>query len=276
MEKKMFGVKIPPPVITKEHGSWAVLLVPILVNACVAGKWSIDFVFVALAVLGVFLSYVPAQVLLRHYSGVPQRDERVRQAKFWITGYLFVTIGSAVPLLVKGYIFLLVIGSIGAVFFFCNFFLVKHYSKMIATDLIAVAGLTLSGPSVYYVLTGMLDRTAVSLYVLNFLFFGCSVFYVHMKIQFSASKKAVMAWRENLKFGKLNLLYFAAVVSIMAILAASRFTSIIALVAFVPMIAHGVYGTVNLSSRVHFKNLGFLLLGQSILFGTLLSYFCWK
>jgi hypothetical protein len=85
-----------------------------------------------------------------------------------------------------------------------------------------------------------------------------------------------MVWRESLKFGKLNLLYFAAVVSIMAILAASRFTSIIALVAFVPMIAHGVYGTVNLSSRVHFKNLGFLLLVQSILFGTLLSYFCWK
>jgi len=268
--------KFPPPVITKEHGSWAVLFVPMLVNACVAGRWSIDFILVGLAALGAFLSYVPAQVLLRHYSGVPQRVEKLRQAKFWVTAYLCLTIGFVVPLLLEGYVFLLVIGSAGAVFFFCNFFFVKHYSKMIATDLIAVAGLTLSGPSVYYVLTGTLDRAAVSLYVLSFLFFGCSVFYVHMKIQFSASKKAGMAWRESLKFGKLNLLYFAAVVSIVAILAVSHFTSIIALVAFVPMIAHGVYGTVNLSSRVHFKNLGFLLLGQSILFGTLLSYFCWK
>ena len=177
---------------------------------------------------------------------------------------LFLTTGIVVPLLLKGYIFLLVIGVVGAVFFFCNFFLVKHYSKMIATDLIAVAGLALSGPSVYYVLTGTLDRTALSLYVLNFLFFGCSVFYVHMKIHASASKKPEIAWREKLSLGKVNLLYYAAVVTVVAILAVAHFTHVLVLVAFVPMVVHGVYGTVKLSTKVHFKKLGFLLLGQSI------------
>ena len=276
MEKKMFGDKIPPPVITKEHGSWAVLFVPMLVNACVVGKWSIDFVLVALAGLGAFLSYVPAQVLLRHYSGSPQQAGKVSQAKFWMAIYLFLTTGIVVPLLQKGYIFLLVIGVVGAAFFFCNFFFVKRYSKMVATDLIAVAGLALSGPSVYYVLTGTLDRTALSLYTLNFLFFGCSVFYVHMKIHATALKKTELAWREKLSLGKMNLLYHAAVVTIVTTFAVTHFTTALVPVAFVPMVVHGIYGTAKLPRNIHFKKLGFLLLGQSIAFGMLLCFFLWK
>ena len=198
----MFNGNISPPVITKEHGSWAVLFVPMLVNACVVRRWSVDILFVGLAALGVFLSYVPAQLLLRHYSGYAQKDEKLRQAKFWFAAYMTMTAAFAVPLLMKGDVLLLAIGAAGTISFLGNFFFVKRYSKMIATDLIAVAGLTLSGPSVYYVLVGKIDATALSLYVLNFLFFGGSVFYVHMKIRASASKKGVMGWAEKFSFGK--------------------------------------------------------------------------
>ncbi len=275
MDTKLFGDKIPAPLITKEHGSWAVLFVPIIVNGCVARMWSMDIIFVALASLGAFLSYVPAQILLRHYSDIPQRVEKLRQAKFWSAIDACFTIGFVVPLFLKGFFLLLAFGVVGAMFFFCNFFLVKHYSKMIATDLIAVAGLSLSGPSAYYVLAGRLDKTALSLYVLNFLFFGCSIFYVHMKIHASAAKNPGMAWREKLSIGKVNLIYHAAVLTVVAVLAAVRFVPIFVVVAFVPMVAHGVYGTLSLSTKVHFKRLGFLLLGQSIVFGILLSYAWW-
>ena len=143
---------------------------------------------------------------------------------------------------------------------------------MIVTDLIAVAGLTLSGPSVYYVLMGMLDWYAVLLYVLNFFFFGWSVFYVHMKIQAFAEKKADVERRKKMSLGKVILLYDAVVVTIVVVLAATHFMPMLALVAFVPMILHGVYGALKLSTKVHFKKLGLLLLGQSILFAVLLSY----
>lgn len=258
-------------MITKEHGSWAVLIVPMLVSASIAGKWSTDFILVALAALGSFLNYVPAQILLRHYSGVPQGVEKLRRAKFWGTAYLFATGGFVVPLLLKGYLLLLAVGLTGVMFFFCNFYVVKYYSKMIVSDLIAVAGLTLSGPSVYYVLTGTLNGTAISLYVLNFLFFGCSVFYVHLKIRASGTRKPEIAWREKLSLGKVNLLYYAAVVGGVAVLAVAHIVTPLALVAFIPMVVHGVYGTLKLLTKVHFKKLGFLLLGQSILFGILLS-----
>ena len=80
-----------------------------------------------------------------------------------------------------------------------------------------------------------------------------------------------MAWREKLSLGKVTLFYYAAVVGGVAVLAVAHIVTALALVAFIPMVVHGVYGTLRLSARVHFKKLGFLLLGQSILFGVLLS-----
>jgi hypothetical protein len=267
----MFNAEIPPPLITREHGSWAVLIIPMLVSLAVVGRWKGDFAWVVLSAFGVFLSYVPAQLLLRHYTGSVQRVEKLYQAKVWGAVYAIVSLGFASVLLLKGYVFLLAIGAAGILSFIANFYLAKEYSKSIFTDLIAVAGLALSGPSAYYVLAGEIDRRAVSLYILNVLFFGCSVFYVHMKIRASATKKREMGWRERLSLGKINLLYYVAVATIVEILAALHCTPIIVLVAFVPIIVQGLYGTINLSSNVRFRNLGLILLGQSIVFGMMLS-----
>ena len=275
-EKKkltMFNFSIPPPLITREHGSWAVLIVPMLVSAAVVGKCTIDFLLLAMAAFLLFLAYVPAQVVLREFSGMPQRPEKLRQARFWGTGYGLATLCIAVPLLLKGHPLLFAFGIVGIFTFVSNFYLTKAFGKTIATDLIAVAGLALSGPGTYYVLTGDIDRTAASLYLLNFLFFGCSVFYVHMEIRASAAKNSALSLSGRISQGKLNLLYHAAVVVIIGILATVHLTPAVAILAFVPMLAHAVYGTLTLSRRVRFKKLGFILLGQSLLFGMLLSHF---
>jgi hypothetical protein len=272
----MSSGRISSPLITKERGSWAVLSVPMFVSASVAGKWTLDFVFLSFSALAVFMSYVPVHNLLRHITGTTQQEEKLTQAKFWAVAYLFVGVVFIVPLLMKGYTLLLAIGALGAISFFGNFFLTRKYSKTIASDLIAVAGLTLSAPSAYYVLTQAIDRIALVLYILNFLFFGCSVFYVHMKIRALGIKKSKIGWSDKLSLGKLNLFYHGAVMVIVGFLVATQFTAQLALIAFVPMLIHGVYGTLNLSGNVCFKNLGLLLLGQSVLFGILLWFFAWR
>lgn len=275
-EKKkltMFNFSIPPPLITREHGSWAILIVPMLVSAAVVGTWTVDFLMLATVVLLSFFSYVPAQTVLRDLSGMPQRPEKLRQARFWGTAYGLSALCIVLQLLLKGHLLLLVFGIAGICTFVANFYLTKAFGKIIATDLVAVAGLTLGGPGAYYVLTGAVDRTATSLYLLNVLFFGCSVFYVHMKIRASAAKNSEMSLSARISQGKLNLLYHAAVVVIVGILASLHLTPIVVITAFVPMLAHAVYGTFTLARKVRFKNLGFILLGQSLLFGVLLSHF---
>jgi hypothetical protein len=273
---KMLVNKIPAPVITKEHGSWAVLLVPIFVSTGVTGMLTMNFFFLALSALAFFLAYTPGHTLLRHYFGSHRHQEKVEQAKFWTVTYLVIGITFTVRLLITGYTLLILFGGLAMISFLGNFFVTRRYSKSIVSDLLAAAGLTLGGPSAYYVLTGRVDSTALLLYIFNFLFFGCSVFYVHMKIRASGTKKSGMTWVDKISIGKLNLAYHIAIVSLVGTLVALHTTSIFALLAFGPMFVHAVFGTLKLSSKVRFKNLGFLLLAQSVVFGMLLTLVEWK
>jgi nitrous oxidase accessory protein len=149
--------------------------------------------------------------------------------------------------------------------------LTRHYSKTVLSDLISVLGLTLSAPAAYYAVAGKLDQPAAMLWLMNFLFFGSGIVYVHTKLRAAALKKPDFSFGEKLSLGKLNLIYHVIVLTIVGILAAKNFTPLFALVAFVPMTIHAIYGTLKLSSAVRFKNLGLILLLHSLLFALLLA-----
>ena len=271
MSTTTFYSTIPPLLVTREHGSWAVLIVPMLVSFAVVGRWSVDFVWIVVTGLALFLGYVPAQILLRHLSGMPQRAEKVDQAKFWGIVYGSAGLVCGGILLMKGYLFLLPIGGAGVFSFLVNFYLTKKYLKSIGTDLIAMAGLTLSGPSTYYVLAGNMDMKGLALYILNFLFFSCTVFYVHMKIKAAAVRKREMGWREKFSIGGVNLIYNGVVLALVAVFSSMKLIPAIAVLAFIPMLFQGMYGTITLSGNVRFKFLGLILLAQSVIFGSILS-----
>jgi len=117
----------------------------------------------------------------------------------------------------------------------------------------------------------MIDGRAVLLYALNLLFFGCSVFYVHMKIKAAAFCKREMRWGERFSVGRKNLIYHSVVAAIVGILVVMHIVPALAMLAFIPMVVHGIYGTIQLSGNVRFKSLGLILLGQAVLFGSILS-----
>lgn len=263
-------VTIPKAVIPKEHGAWAVLLVPMFVGAAVAEGWTWNFVLLVLAALFMFLSYVPAQGVLRHYFVNTQTEERFRQNAFWSGAYLVAGMSFAVPLLAQGYLLLLVPGFTGMAAFLAHFFLTRRFPKTIPGDLLAVCGLTLTAPAAYYVGTGVLDGTAALLWLFNVLFFGSSVFYVHMKIRATSSKNAEMGIPDKISIGGLNIIYHVVVIAVVVAMSLLYQSLQFAAIAFLPMALHAMYGTYALSRRVQFKKLGFILLGQSVLFGILL------
>ena len=264
-------MRIPALVVPKEHGAWAILLVPLLTAISVTQACSLNIIFLTLSALSLFMSYVPVHAMLREMVERPQGENKLYQARFWAAVYLSLSVLFVTPLVLQGYNRLLMIGMIGGISFFGNFFLTRQYSKTIPSDLIAVFGLTLSAPGGYYVLTGLLDRTAIMLWILNFLFFGCCVFYVHMKIRASALNKLQFSMGEKISIARYTLIYHLAVISIVLLFVLDHDTRQLGILAFVPMTAHAVYGTLKLSSKVRFKNLGLLLLGQSLLFGILLG-----
>ncbi len=263
-------MNFPKPIITREHGSWAVLFVPMLIGVVYAGSFSINILLFTFSALGIFLSYVPIHTLLREFNGSPQGKEKLNASIVWAVIYIFVGAAFIIPLFRQGYNHLVTFAVLGALSFFGNYFLTLKTQKSILSDLTAVAGLTLSAPSAYYISTGSFDMNAAVLWTLTFLFFGCSVFYVHMKIKVSTLKKESLPIREKLTLGRLNILYHLFVVAVVLMLSLYRYTPLTATLAFVPMFIHAIYGTITLTGKVKFKNLGFLLLAQSMLFGVVL------
>ena len=265
------SMSIPKPIIPNEHGAWAVLFVPMIVASTVAGAWTFELICLAFSALGVFMSYVPLQFLMKSWMGDVQNAEKLKQSHFWSAVYLGFGIAWAVPILMKGFVLLPAFGILGAIFFLLSFALSRRFKKNILSDSVSVLGLTLSAPGAYYVATGVLDQTALLLWLWSVLFFECGVFYVHMKIKALGIKKTTLTWKEKLAVGRLNVLYHVLAVVAVAFLTAQFGTPRLVIVAFVPMVVHAIYGTLNLSSRVRFKNLGFLLLAQSFLFAGMIA-----
>lgn len=263
-------VNFPKPIMPKEHGAWAVLFVPLFAGASIAGVRSPNFILLALSAFCVFMSYVPVQILLRHVFVNPQRGEKLRQAAFWSAVYLLPGISALIPVLTQEYPLLLVIGAVAVAAFLAHFILTRHHPGAISGDLLAVCGLTITAPAAYYVGTGAVDGKALMLWLYSSLFFGSSVFYVHMKIHAATLKRTEMRIADRLSLGKFNLLYHTGVIALLVAMSIYRQSMPFAVLAFVPMALHALYGTFTLSSRVRFKKLGFLLLGQSMMFGVLL------
>lgn len=258
------------PPIPKEHGAWAVLYVPLFVGAALAGAYTWNVFLLALSALGVFMSYVPVHALLRHRFVAPLPEPRLREAMTWSAIYLGFGIAFMISLLVQGYWLLLLIGMPGAAAFLGTFALTRATGKTLLSDLVAVFGLSLSGLCSWYVVRAEVTTEALVVWLLNLLFFWCSVFYVHMKIRAATSKPEVPGMRWRWSVGALNVVYHLFVVALVVGLAVYRMTKLYAIVAFLPMVVHALLGTIKLSRRVSFQRLGFLLLAQSVLFGVLL------
>jgi hypothetical protein len=232
-------------------------------------SWNI--LLLALSTLGIFMAYVPIQLLLRHRSVASQDLQTLHRSKRWAAVYLGAGVSFLIPLLLQGYTLLLAIGALGTGIFLAHFALVVRFGKSIGTDMLALAGLSLSVVSAYYVGSHTIDLKAIIVWMLNVLFFGCSAVYVHMKMQLLSVRRTAKDLTETFSVGRLNIMYHIGILCCVPLLALLGKTSQNILIAFIPMVIHALYGTFRPSRKVQFKNLGFALLGHSIWFGFILS-----
>jgi hypothetical protein len=261
---------LPKPVIPREHGAWAILLLPLMLGAVIAGRFTPAVLVLLASALFVFLSYTPARVLSRHLTDQRQAPGRLRQAAWWTALYLIPGIAGCVWLLAHGHHALLLPGALAMASFLAALFASCSMPKSIAGDLFSVVGLSLGAPAAYAVASGVLDRTAWLSYLMIVLFFGSSVFYVRMKINAIAVRRESLTWREKWALGKPNILYQSVVIGIVVALAFVQWSPRLVPLAFVPMIVHAFLGTIFLSRRVKLTTLGSLLVAQSVAFGALL------
>jgi hypothetical protein len=239
------------------------------IAASTVGAFTVNAGLLVVSALGVFMSYAPLTALMRELMVGSHDREHLVARTLWGFIYLAGGIGAALPLMQQGLWMIVPLGAAALLLYFTNFLLTRTHQRSVLTDLVAVAGLTLGAPAMYYVLTRTLDVHAWILYSVSFLFFGSSVVYVHFKIQATRGKKSDWTLSERLHAGRLNLAYHAFVIAIVLALSLYKLTPATAVLAFVPITIHACYGTYRLSSRVSFPRLGFALLAHSIGFALL-------
>jgi hypothetical protein len=259
-------MRIPPPVLTREHGSWVVFAVPIIIGLGVAGRYTPDTIVLTVAALASFLASVPAQRLMRAHAG------ELRAERVWLFVYGAIALVAGSLLLVRGYVGVLIAAILAAVAFAGSTAMVEGRRKTAWSDLVATAGLSLGAPMAYYVASEGGAPGIGTLYLLTLLWFGWSMVHVHVKLRASAFRGTAINLGAHAALGRPMIVVLLGVWIVLTALARRHTIPVELLIAYVPATVHGVIGIMRLRSTTQYKNLGFILLGQSLLFAALVIY----
>ncbi len=253
-------------LIPREHGAWAMWIVPMLSSALVT-RFSAAFAVLFISFTLLYVVHHPAVTMLKRRS-VPQRRDVLLLLALAVPGLLA---GTGIVFLAN-LPWLLVFAAIeGILFAFSIRSFLARDQRSFVSELVTVAALTLTAPAGYYTITGSLDEKALLLYSLNILFFGSSVFYVKLKIESIRSKGG---WSgEAGKALAMMIVYHSVLVAVLAAAALYGVINPWLLAAFVPVVLQVILGALSHEQKVSFTRLGVVLVFQSLLFLAVIGVF---
>ena len=258
-------------VIPREHGAWGMLLVPLATGAIVAMRTSFNGTSLALfvcAALSLFWLRTPVESWLGTSAIKAHTDEERGFVLRMIVLIGLLAATSVASLLWNGRNRdLLLIGAIAALAFGVQAGVKKlGRAGRMPAQIIGAIGLTSTAAGAYYVATGQFNRTAIALWLANWLFAGDQIHFVQLRIRSGRCSTL----DEKLKVG---LPFVLAQIPLLGIIVAAYriglFPLAIAL-AFVPVLLRGTLWFGRRYQPLDVHKLGFSELRQALLFGALL------
>lgn len=254
------------PPLTREHGSWAMLLVPLVVGAAAGGAFSLPVLLFALASLSLFLARHPLGLLLRPGSG-PALPHILWGGIFLALGALF-----GLPLLLLYRLWgLAPLGvALGAAWLLHSYLQRRGLERRAPAQLLGIAALAVAAPGAYLCAGGAWGAAAVSLWGLSFLYFSGSVTFVPMMVRLRSVKPPVGAWDQRWSLGRAAVLTQALALLLAAALSAAGLAPGPAALALLPQTGKVFLSVFLLPSVATIKRLGWQEVLHALLFGLLL------
>jgi hypothetical protein len=259
-------------VIPREHGAWGMLLIPLATGAVAALHSGVNAGALALFIVAA-MSFFWLRTPVESWWGTSPIKVQTKTERdlvmMVIAAIGLVAVVSITALLWNGQRSgLLTIGAIAASAFMMQAGVKRLGRKgRMPAQIIGAIGLTSTAAGAYYVATGKLDRTAVALWLANWLFAADQIHFVQVRIHSSRAATSGEKMKQGLPFllGQVGL--------IGVILAACRFGFLPAAmaVAFVPVLLRGTLWFVRRHRALDVHKLGFSELTQAVVFGALLS-----
>ncbi len=253
------GVPLP-----REHGAWAMLIVPVWVGIGAAGVVNGPVILFALTAFGFFLLRYPLMLAVKSRARAARSN-----ALRWSAIYAVLTLvlGAALVFLSPNSL-LVPLGVLGFASLGVYLWNAAHRAEMTtAGEWIGIAGLALGGPGAYLVGSGRLDVTAVALYLLNLFYFGGTVFYVKFKVRVQPRLALVSnRWSALLWAGRVTLGSHLLVLVIVASFAILGIVPALVPIAFIPVVCKTIGGVATSPSRINLRRLGLIELGFTAVF----------
>jgi hypothetical protein len=175
-----------------------------------------------------------------------------------------------------GYRWLAAFGLLAAVPLGANLFLAARRAEMsLAGELFGIAGLSLGAPAMYYVAAGSAQPQMAGLWLLSFLYFGGTVFYVRLKVRVHARQDAPQGYLQRLLIGRTAVIYHFGVLVLTAFLVTTGLVPLFAPLAYVPATCKAVQGVLAWQRPVSVKRIGVIEIIHSLSFALLVIIACY-
>jgi len=244
-------------ILPAEHGSWSWLLVPYLLGAAVAGRFTFATLLVLLGGLSIFLMRQPATAWLRVRQGKGRRSDGPLAAG-WTIGLGLLGVLSLAGLLALGHDELLLLGAPLALVMAAYLFIAlqrRAQLRSLGMEIAGAVALAVTAPAAYAAGTGELDQIAWMLWLLAGLMDGLGVLYVRRRI-------ADTHQRDGDRLGQL-ILHVAGLVVVL-LLAWRGLAPWLAVLPFVGLLARSAWAARAARPVPNMKRFGFTEVGVEL------------
>lgn len=161
-------------LIPKQHGAWAMLIIPFALSM-VAGGMTIWHLFLFLGWFFLYLATFPLVMVFR--------KKKNKMYQRWSLIYGSIALISLIPILFIDWTLVYFGLSMIPLFLVNIYFAMKNKERAFTNDLVAILSFCIGGLASYYLGSGNLGQAAWFIFVHSFLFFlGCT-FYVKTMIR---------------------------------------------------------------------------------------------
>jgi len=256
-------------ILPAEHGAWALWLGPLAIGIGVGGWNGAPTLLLVSSQLFAFLARQPLVILVKALSGRRSRND-ASPASMWFVGYSLLAIISGCTLLAHGYTQLLWAIAPIAPMLIWQVWLVRNRAERQMTIELAGSGmLALAAPTAYYVATGAIDRTALTLWLLCWLQSAAAIVYVYLRLA-QRRLDAMPSMPERWRMGRRAIAYTTANLAVSIGLAVTRLAPAWTPAAFTAMLAQAIGGTRSPCVGVRPQRIGFAQVGATAIFAGLM------
>ena len=254
-------------LIPREHGAWAMWIVPFIIGMFASGGFTIQALQVFLSTLLVFFarSALGSAVRLR------ERDKSTAAKCLVIAAIeLLAAILCVISIVLEINISFIVVSGLAGLILLADLFWVRdRMERNLGIELIGVAGFVITGPAVYLANTGQWQVTAIWLWLFSFVYFAGSVFYVKLRLARTAVKGKIM--ENEQKYARLIIAYTLVISVILIVMAGITNIAGWFLLGYIPWF---LYLLINgFKPAKNLNRIGWVLIVHSLYFTTVLSMF---